>query len=90
MFSGADQTGYVVASERTRARVQVIEQQAERLGVEFDDGELGLGQFGTIDFLDVGADAEPRHGQTVAVAGGGSCPVGGRSPLTASFSTDFS
>jgi len=66
VFSSADEARYVVAGERAGTRVQVIQQQPERFPIELDDGEFGLGQFGTIHFLNVGADAQSRHGQVVA------------------------
>ena len=62
VFSSADEAGDVVAGQRTRARVQVIQQQAERVRIELDDGEFRLSQLGTVDLLDVGADAQSRHG----------------------------
>ncbi len=86
VLSGANEAGNVVARKWTRAGMEVVEQQPKGLGVKLDDGEFGLGQLGSVHFLDVGANAESWNGQTVAVASCGSCPVGGRAPLTATLS----
>ena len=80
VFSGADEARDVVAGQRTRARVQVVEQQTECFRVEFDNGKLGLGQFGTIHFLDIGAHAQARNGQR----GAGRCSIRRRSSFTVS------
>jgi len=58
-------TWYGDAGQRTGARVQVVEQDPERVRVELDDVELRLGQLGAIDLLGVGADGEAWHGQLV-------------------------
>jgi hypothetical protein len=68
VFSGADQAGDVVAGQQTRARVQVVDQQPECSRVKFDNGQPGLGQFGTIHSLDMGAHAQARNGQRGAAA----------------------
>lgn len=41
MFRGAYQPRHVGTRNRTRARVQVIQQYSKRVRVEFNDGELG-------------------------------------------------
>ena len=83
VFSSTDETWDVVTGERARARVQVIQQQPERIRVELYDREFGLGQFRTVHFLNVSADTEPRHGQIVA------CRRRYRSSFASSFTTYF-
>lgn len=61
VLGGADQARYGQAGERTAAGVQVVEQDAERVRVELDDGELGLGELGAVDLLGVRADGEARQ-----------------------------
>lgn len=59
-------TWYRDAGQRTGACVQIVQEHTKRIRIEFDDVELGLGQFGAIDLLGVGADGEAWHGQLIA------------------------
>lgn len=46
--------------------MQIVQEHTKRIRIEFDDVELGLGQFGAIDLLGVGTDGEAWHGQLIA------------------------
>ena len=88
VLGGANQTWDVAAGQWTRSRVKVVEQQAERFRVEFNDGELALCQLAAIHLLYVGANAQPRNSQTWSSRC--SSTVVTRSSLASTLSTFFS
>jgi len=63
VLGGADKPGDGQAGERTGPRVQVGQQEAKRLAVELDDGELRLGQARRVHLLAVRAEAQFGHRQ---------------------------
>lgn len=46
--------------------MQIVQEHTKRIGIEFDNIKLGLGQLGAVDLLGVGADGEAWHGQLIA------------------------